>query len=130
EPDPWYFLTLRKTDSVVKAYVNEFTRFSGGGSSTATQISEIVIGASTYRGAGMYGEYFRGSIAQVIVWRRALLDPEVQETYHESENLFVTPPPLGAKEIALRADSATGAAPYPANTITSPWHGLVLGHDF
>ena len=128
-PDTWYYVTVAKDASGTRAYLNEFKRFSGSSANLGGQVSEIVLGASTFRGPGTYGEFFSGSIAQVRIWQRALLDPEVQEAFHESESLYIAPPPVADRVVGVRADSANGSGPYPIPGSASPWRDLVGAHD-
>ena len=126
-PNTWYYLTVVKDASggAVRAYVNEFRKFTSSDVNLGPQNSEIVLGASTFRGAGSYGEYFTGSIAQVRIWRSAMLDPEVQEAYHEGSDLYFEPAGISAKIVSVRADSATGTAPYPVPGSGTPWVNLM-----
>jgi len=125
-PNTWYYLTVAKDAAgAVRAYLNESRRYSASGSNLGGQTSQIVLGASTYRGSGNYGEFFTGSIAQVRIWRTAMIDPEVQEAFHENSDLYFEPPGLSAKVVHVRADSATGTGPYPVPGAGTPWKNLV-----
>ena len=127
-PNAWYYMTVTKQPGTARIYVNGARCYTGGFANLGDQNSELVIGASTHAGAGVYGDYFRGSIAQVTVWRKALLDPEVQEAFHNDAAFFFGSG-LEAHVVELRADSADGTTHYPKPGAASPWVDLARDHD-
>ncbi len=71
-PNSWYHAAIVKQPGQTSVYLNG----SLAGTSTyvdyGDQMSEIVIGGSTWRGAGHYGDFFDGSYGDVVIWQGAL----------------------------------------------------------
>ncbi len=127
-PNTWYHLVVAKDAAGTRVYVDGVRRYTSPPSPIGSQNSEIVLGASTFRGAGVYGEYFNGSLAQCVVWNRGLIDPEVQEAYSHDQGLYESLL-VWAKVVHLRADSATGTGPHPIPGRANPWTDLVKDHN-
>jgi glucose/arabinose dehydrogenase len=129
DPDTWYYVTVTKLSGLAKVYVNGLKKLQSTHDNLGGQVSELVMGASTASGAGQYNRYFTGAIGGVTLWRRTLLDPEVQEHYFEDADQYVKPPGLGLEVMCLRADSAAGAGPPVVPSASSPWHDLIADPD-
>jgi glucose/arabinose dehydrogenase len=125
-PHIWYQVVVTKSASEVRVYTNGQLVFVGSQPNLGDQISEIVVGASTFRGAGQYGEFYSGSIAQVNAWPSAIDSAQVLAQYQSSLAAFQS---TAARVASFRADSASGAAPYPTPGAGSPWKDLTATHD-
>jgi glucose/arabinose dehydrogenase len=129
QPDTWYYVTLTKQSTGARVYVNGFKRYQTLIPNIGAQASEILFGASTQSGPGQYSSFFKGAVGMVGVWRRALLDPEVQEHFYEDAAEFIKPPGLTAMVVHLGADSAIAGLPPPVPSAAGPWKNLVTSND-
>ncbi len=89
QTDTWYHVVLAKDGGTLRVYVNGQLELTSGSSNLGDQISEIVIGASSFRGHQSYGEYFEGTIAQVCVFEGALNDGEALAEFEADADLYI-----------------------------------------
>lgn len=125
-PNTWYHMVVAKEAGEVRVYVDGDVKYTAANANLGDQVSEIVVGASTLAGAGSYGNYFLGSIAQVCVFDGALDDAAALAEYQADQALYI--PPVPTKLVQFRADMADGLSPYPIPGTDSPWVDLVDSH--
>jgi hypothetical protein len=70
EPDTWYHAVITKdvSDSV-RVYLDGQQVDVDGSVNLGSQNSEVVLGAGTFSGPGVYDRFFQGSIAQMCLWQ-------------------------------------------------------------
>ncbi len=83
QPNTWYHVVVTKRANQVRAYIDGDLAFEATNDNLGDQNSEIAIGASTFRGTGIYGEYFGGSIARVTVYHGTLRADDIRSLYLE-----------------------------------------------
>ena len=103
QANTWYHLAVTKAAGGVTAYVNGQLVYSGTSANLGGQTSEIVLGASTFRGKKIYGEFFKGTIAQMCTWPVALDTRGVREVFRTDSALYIPPTVLsvGARKPTL-----------------------------
>lgn len=89
-PDTWYHAVVVKDVGGTRAYLDGVRVFDNPRTLLGTQGSEWVLGASTWRGAGIYGEHFDGAFGLVRAWRGALSDSMVNHVFQTSRGRFST----------------------------------------
>jgi hypothetical protein len=113
-PDTWYHVAIAKEPGQVRVYLDGVRVFTGITPNIGDQTSEIVWGASTWRGPGQYGEFFRGAMKGLAIWQGALDDHAVQNRYetfgNSLEAAHETSIAPGATALAGAAASGGGAA--------------------
>lgn len=129
QPHTWYHFVIAKDASGVRVYVDGLRRYLTPANSIGAQNSEVVIGASTFRGPGLYDEHFQGAVGQFTIWKRGLIDPEVQEAYSHDASLYSVGLQVSSRIVHLKADSANGAGPFPIPGVQGPWTDLISSHD-
>jgi hypothetical protein len=107
-PLTWYYFAVSKGPGKIEVFVNGLKPWEGTSPNLGPQFSEIVVGGSTFRGPGVYGDLFRGSVGQLCIWKRALIDPEVQEAYHQDSTTFISrgsaDVPMDARPLVLASE--------------------------
>ena len=81
EPDAWYHFAVTKEPGEARVYVNGDRVLTAPTPNFGHQTSEIVLGASTWRGPGNYADFFGGSIAQLGIWQGAMSDSDVRDAF-------------------------------------------------
>lgn len=71
-PSTWYHLAVVKQPGQCLVYLDGALVGIGTVVDFGDQMSEIVLGGSTWRGAGHYGDFFDGSLGEVDLWAGAL----------------------------------------------------------
>jgi len=77
----WYHVAVTKQPGEVRIYLNGHRVYTAPTPLLGDQTTEVAIGASTWRGAGHYGDFFDGAISQVALWKGALTDSQVVASY-------------------------------------------------
>jgi uncharacterized repeat protein (TIGR02543 family) len=90
DPDTWYHLVVAKEPGEARVYLDGVRRYTTPRPLMGDQFSEITIGGSTWRGPGIYGEFFDGAIAQVTVWQGALTDSAAHASWQADRALYHT----------------------------------------
>ncbi|NOS71676.1 MAG: LamG domain-containing protein [Verrucomicrobia bacterium] len=79
-PNQWSFVAVTYDGSNIRLFANGLSETDAIGT-LSTQNSHLWIGAETLSDGGDFRDFFKGSIDQVRVYNRALLDTEVQKLY-------------------------------------------------
>ena len=111
-PDTWHHVAVCKEPGGVRLFVDGFLKYSGSNEQLGSQLSQLVIGASTANGPNQYSEFYRGGIANVTVWKGALSDSQVVADYVRDRNRFpVTTVDVERRPVAMQL---LGLTPNPA----------------
>jgi hypothetical protein len=114
-PNTWYHIAITKEPGQVRVYLNGNRVFSSVTPNLGDQTSEIVWGASTWRGIGQYGDFFQGAMKDLTIWQGALDDHLVQTRYaSESTPGTFEVTPAKATETSFALD---GPRPNPARSL-------------
>jgi hypothetical protein len=108
-PHTWYRLTIVKAPGSVRVFVDGKPRHTSTQTNYGVPNSGIVLGASTWRGAGSYGEHMTGAIASLSIWARALSDAEITGYPVDRGGRIVESQVAAVSELSL-----AGARPNPA----------------
>ena len=109
----WYHVVVTKQPGAADVYVNGQHTNASPLTTFGDQGSEVVIGASTWRGPGGYGEPYGGEIAQVDIWRGALYPSQVTDTFQSDAALYLGNGVL-AVDLCVGALRAQGVTPNPS----------------
>jgi hypothetical protein len=80
-PEVWYHIAAVKEPGEVRVYVNGVLRFSANTPHIGEQETQLVLGASIWRGAESPGDFLHGAIGSFSVWRGALSASAVFASY-------------------------------------------------
>ena len=94
-------MAVVKQPGTVLVFLNGQIAYSSANPNLGGQASEIVLGASTYRGVRKYGEFFSGSIAEMSVWPVALGSAGVREVFQEDAGRYLTTVDVPLDDAAL-----------------------------
>jgi hypothetical protein len=84
----WYHLAVAKEPGAVRVYVNGHKLYEQGRPLIGDQTTEVVLGGSTWRGAGAYGDFFDGAIGQAVIWNGAFDDSTALAVHQASRSLY------------------------------------------
>jgi hypothetical protein len=115
-PGQWHYVAVAKqADDVneVRVFVDGLMRYAGSNVHLGAAQTEVVIGASVWRGSGSYGEFFEGAVAQVSIWQGAFSDSQARQYYlrdaprYQAATLAVDQRPVGLELLGLTPNPAT-----------------------
>jgi hypothetical protein len=106
----WCHLVVVKAPGQVRVYRNGAPVYAGALPDFGEPNSEIVLGGSTWRGPGIHGDFFAGSIAQVCLRRGTMSDTEAAEAFAADQARYfgVLDAPAAPQRLML-----AGARPNP-----------------
>lgn len=112
--DTWYRVTVAKEPGEVRAWVNGARVLTASTPNFGAPVSEIVLGASTWRGAGQYGEHWDGAISSFKLWQGALRDSQVA-----AASVIASQPQMESEfaPVVRAGLSLAGARPNPARGV-------------
>lgn len=87
-PGTWYHVVVVKRPGEVAVLVNGARVFDSPITDFGAAITQIVIGCSTWRGAGNYGDFYAGALGEVTLWRGAPTDSQVTLAYYTGASRF------------------------------------------
>jgi hypothetical protein len=87
-PGTWYHVAAVKTPGELRIYLNGTRVYTSIFPVYGAQITEITLGASNFRGPGVFGEYLHGAIAQAAIFQGALSDGQVAADYAADQALY------------------------------------------
>jgi hypothetical protein len=99
----WSHLAVVKQAGLIEVYLNGNRVYQGTQTNFGVPASPIVLGASTWRGAGVYGEYWMGAIAEAEVWCGAKTASQVHADYVSGAPTYGAPVPLQQQSGAMMA---------------------------
>jgi len=83
-PSVWNSVTLVLRSTGAFFYMNGQLSASNGGSLAATNLSALQIG----RDSSTFGRYYKGNLANTLIYNRALTDSEVLQNYNATKTRF------------------------------------------
>lgn len=92
--DRWHHLVVTKDTTDWAVYLDGAPVASGSGSNLGDQTSELVLGAATFGGPGVYTDHFAGSFAEVRAYGSALTPANVLVRYLAGAVLHANAPRL------------------------------------
>lgn len=85
----WEHVIVAKEPGEVRVYLNGARVYTTNAPMIGDQATELVLGASTWRGPQQYGDYYDGSIAQLQVWQGALNDSAALAEYNAQSGQYL-----------------------------------------
>jgi hypothetical protein len=79
--DAWHHVVVAKQPGEVRVYLDGNRIYTGLFPNIGDQGSEVVIGASTWRGPHVYGDFLPGDVGAFTIWEGSLTDQDVQNAY-------------------------------------------------
>jgi uncharacterized repeat protein (TIGR02543 family) len=79
--DVWHHVVVAKQPGEVRIYLDGNRIYTGLFPNIGDQGSEVVIGASTWRGPHVYGDFLPGDVGAFTIWEGALTDQDVMNAY-------------------------------------------------
>lgn len=80
-PGEWHHIVVAKQPGEIRVYLDGARVFTGVHPHLGDQTSEVVLGASTWRGPQVYGDFFTGDVGSFSLWRGAMQDADVAIAY-------------------------------------------------
>ena len=110
----WIHVVLAKTATEWSAWVDGALAGSGSGAHLGDPLSEIVLGAGTFAGAGLHAEFFAGALGELRVYDFALTSANVAVLHAAGAATFVDAP----QPLTLSPASATNGGMFSGATVT------------
>jgi hypothetical protein len=82
----WYYVAFQRDSSnLCNIFVNSVKQTTGDTKTTTLENTNTIIGS---RGSAQSGTYFKGNIAQVSIYNRALTAQEIQQNFNATRSRF------------------------------------------
>jgi hypothetical protein len=105
-PNTWYHVVIVKEPGRVMVYLNGVAVYTGILPNIGDANTELVFGASAWRGVGQYGDFFTGAMKGITVWEGALDEATIRSRFEvESIPSTAATAPAVAQEIEFALDA-------------------------
>ncbi len=109
-PNHWYQVTITKRPGEMRVYLDGAQVFSTSRPTVGVQGTDLVLGGSTWRGAGQYGDFTKGGVGAFTLWQGVLGDAQIRASFVADSARYLGPLTILANAGAHGSVAPAGAA--------------------